>query len=129
MFVPPLVCVSVSHFSFVRHVFACVVWSIASPLAGECTVLCCSNSPVFLLLSTHTQAVQLSDLDPLAANIENCVGPLSPKLEAFRLFLEGSTADQEGAGVSVKNLAFCVEVEKFKSMVSAAADVVSDSCA
>ena len=27
---------------------------------------------------------------------------------------------------SVKNLDFCVEVEKFKSMVSAAADVVSE---
>lgn len=83
----------------------------------------------YLLLfpvSCHQQTLQLSDLDPLAANIEACMGPLSPKLEAFRFFLEGSAVDQDSMGVPVKNFDFCVEVEKFKSMVSAAADVVSE---
>lgn len=47
------------------------------------------------------------------------MGPLSPKLEAFRFFLEGSTVDQDSMGMAVKNFDFCVEVEKFKSMVSA----------
>lgn len=76
--------------------------------------------------SCHTQTLQLSDLDPLASNIEACQGPLTPKLEAFRLFLEGTGTDQDSVNSSVKNLDFCVEVEKFKSMVSAAADVVSE---
>ena len=81
---------------------------------------------LFPVSSCHQQTLQLSDLDPLAANIEACVGPLSPKLEAFRFSLEGSAVDQDSMGVPVKNFDFCVEVEKFKSMVSAAADVVSE---
>ena len=124
---------SVSHVVMPTYVLLYICTTYLSREVSSvpaCVQVLCKPLYVLVLLFVafpcvlrHQQTLQLSDLDPLAANIEACVGPLSPKLEGFRFFLEGSAVVQD---VPVKNFDFCVEVEKFKSMVSAAADVVSE---